>query len=158
MCSICGSCEVNARYIIKQETFTNDIGVVLQTLNVSSDKYDFVMHTLDGKRIQLSLPGIVATILEWSSGDAVSRCMHWAEVTRRKWRSFQIQGYIRRDRGYLQGTFESIRNNSDPSLVSDIIFAEVFKYTLSSEERKIQRENALKNAYQGIDKDVVDAI
>ncbi|KAH3791898.1 carbohydrate sulfotransferase 8-like [Dreissena polymorpha] len=158
MYSICGSCEVNARYIVKQETFTNDIGVVLQTLNVSSDKYDFIMHTLEGKRIQSSLPGIVATILERSSGAAVSRCMHWAEVTRRIWRSFQIQGYIREDRGYPQSTFESIRNNSDPSLVSDIILAEIFKYTLSSEERKIQRENALRKAYEGISKDVVDAI
>ncbi|KAH3793305.1 hypothetical protein DPMN_146812 [Dreissena polymorpha] len=102
------------------------------------------MHTLEGKRIQLSLPGIVATIHEWSSEAAVSRCMHWTEVTQMIWRSFQIQGYTREDRGYPQGTFESIRNNSDPSLVSDIILAEIFKYTLSSEERKLQRENALR--------------
>ncbi|KAH3773077.1 hypothetical protein DPMN_174428 [Dreissena polymorpha] len=73
MYSIWGSCEVNARYFVLQETFTNDIGAVLQTLRVSSDKYDFIMHTLEGKRIQSSLPGIVATILERSSGAAVSR-------------------------------------------------------------------------------------
>ncbi|KAH3773078.1 hypothetical protein DPMN_174429 [Dreissena polymorpha] len=69
-----------------------------------------------------------------------------------------MQGYIREDRGYPHGTFESIRNNSDFSLVSDKILTEIFKYTLSSEERKIQRENALRKAYEGISKDVVDAI
>ncbi|KAH3793069.1 hypothetical protein DPMN_146572 [Dreissena polymorpha] len=156
--SICGSCEVNAQYIAKQETFANDIGVLLKKLNVSSEKYNFIMHTLEGKRIQSSLPGIVATILERSSGAEISRCMPWLEVTRRIWRSFQIQGFIREDRGYPQGTFESIRNSSDPSLVSDIILAEIFKYTLSSEERKIQRENAFRKAYDGVSKDVVDVI
>ncbi|KAH3794321.1 hypothetical protein DPMN_147852 [Dreissena polymorpha] len=35
--SICGSCKVNAQYIVKQETFANDIGVLLKKLNVSSD-------------------------------------------------------------------------------------------------------------------------
>ncbi|KAH3795457.1 hypothetical protein DPMN_149009 [Dreissena polymorpha] len=89
--SICGSCEVNAQYIVKQETFTNDIGAVLQKLNVSSEKYNFIMHTLKGKRIQSSLPGIVATILERSFAPETSRCMPWLEVTRRIWRSFQIQ-------------------------------------------------------------------
>ncbi|XP_052252149.1 uncharacterized protein LOC127858856 [Dreissena polymorpha] len=156
--SICGSCEVNAQYIVKQETFTNDIGVILQKLNVSSEKYNFIMHTLEGKRIQSSLPGIVATILDRSSAPEINRCMPWLEVTRRIWRSFQIQGFIREDRGYPQDTFESIRNSSDPSLVSDIILAEIFKYTLSSEERKIQRENALRKAYEGVSKDVVDVI
>ncbi|KAH3793301.1 hypothetical protein DPMN_146808 [Dreissena polymorpha] len=89
--SICGSCEVNAQYIVKQETFTNDIGVVLQKLNVSTEKFNFIMHTLEGKRIQSSLPGIVATILERSSAAEISRCRPWLEVTRRIWRSFQIQ-------------------------------------------------------------------
>ncbi|XP_052212115.1 uncharacterized protein LOC127831161 [Dreissena polymorpha] len=155
---ICGSCEINAQYVVKQETFAKDIDVVLQRLNVSSEKYDFIMNTLEGTRIQSSLPGIVAQIFEGTSGSNVRRCMPWVEVTRRIWHSFQIQGYIREDRGYPQGTFDSIGDNLAPSLVSDLILAEIFKYPMSSEERQIQRENALKRAYEGVRKDVVDAI
>ncbi|XP_052237478.1 carbohydrate sulfotransferase 12-like isoform X4 [Dreissena polymorpha] len=156
--SICGSCEVNAQYVVKQETFAIDIDIVLQKLNVSSAKHNYIMQTLEGTRIQSSLPGIVAAIFDHSSGSNVRRCMPWVEVTRKIWRSFQIQGYIREDRRYPQGTFDSIGDNLTPSLVSDLILAEIFKFSMSSEERQIQRENALRRAYEGVRKDVVDAI
>ncbi|KAH3885992.1 carbohydrate sulfotransferase 12-like [Dreissena polymorpha] len=156
--SICGSCEVNAQYVVKQETFANDIDVVLQRLNVSSEKYDFIMNKLEGTRIQSSVTAIVSDIFRHSSGSNVRRCMPWVKVTRRIWRSFQIQGFIREDRRYPQGTFDSIGDNLTPSLVSDLILADIFKNSMSSEERQIQRENALKRAYEGVRKDVVDAI
>ncbi|XP_052237477.1 uncharacterized protein LOC127848856 isoform X3 [Dreissena polymorpha] len=156
--SHCGSCELNAHYIVKLETFAIDIDIVLQKLNVSSAKYNYIMQTLEGKGTQSSLPGIVAAIFDHSSGSNVRRCMPWVEVTRKIWRSFQIQGYIREDRRYPQGTFDSIGDNLTPSLVSDLILAEIFKFSMSSEERQIQRENALRRAYEGVRKDVVDAI
>ena len=72
--ALCNPCEINVLSLVKQETFSADVEYVLKEVGVAKDEFDVIHDALHDHNIDVTIPGIVATIPA-RAAHAVKNCM-----------------------------------------------------------------------------------
>ena len=155
--SLCNPCDVNVLSLVKQETFSVDVEYVLKEVRIANDEFDVIYDALHDHRIETTLPGIVATVVDIAAKDA-KNCMSRMEVARRIWVSFQIQGYIKEDIPFPTNTINSNEKAKNPNFLTKVILETIEKHPMSSNDSKIQRRRALVKAYDGLSEGILDKV
>ncbi|KAL3866680.1 hypothetical protein ACJMK2_043961 [Sinanodonta woodiana] len=156
--SMCGTCSQNVILLVKQESFVKDVQFTLRYIGVDEERYEILSEAMTSKRTELTLPGIVETVLNVYFRPG--RCMDGREIARRIWVSFQIQGYIDDLLDFPEKLFDpevwDVSRNG--TYISDIVLRTIKTYPLSREESQQQRQTFLRSAYMSVDKNVIKRI
>ncbi|KAK3576120.1 hypothetical protein CHS0354_028019 [Potamilus streckersoni] len=156
--SMCSTCSQNVILLVKQESFVKDVQFTLRYIGVDGEKYERLSEAMTKKRIELSLPGIVETVLNLNFRP--SRCMDGREIARRLWFSFQIQGYIDVLLDFPETLFDpkvwDVSRNG--TYISDIVLTTINTHPLSREKSQQQRYTFLRSAYMSVDKNILKRI
>ena len=155
--ALCNPCETNVLSLVKQETFSADVEYVLKEVGVAKDEFDVIHDALHDHNIDVTIPGIVATIPA-RAAHAVKNCMDRIEIARRIWVSFQIQGYIKEDIPFPINTINSIEKAKDPKFLTDVILEIIRKNPMSPDDSKLQRHRALVKAYDDLSQETLDKV
>ena len=160
--SKCRPCDVNARMLVKLESFGKDVEHVLHEVGVESDIFSAVMDALHNHHVEDSVSGIVETIERYTKMKKIVRdCFGYLEVEERLWRSFQIQGYISNTIPFpkqeLKNKISAIGKTNYDAL-TDVILKTIQKHPLTSTESKQQRKRALVDAFSSFSPDTIRGI
>lgn len=148
--SLCEPCKVNPFLLVKQETFESDVAFAMKSVGVDVDTYEFLVLTLEDQRAEFAIPGIVKSIYNLLKTTKKENCFTWDDVSRRVWKSFQIQGYLDKNVDFPKDKLHSESLQSNDSYVTDIILRTISENRMSSEMSKAQRYEFLCDAYREI--------
>ena len=154
--SLCFPCEVNGLALVKLETYSADVEYILKKVGVAKEEFEVIYAALHNHRIETTIPGIVATVA--GRGNSVKQCMDKIEVARRIWVSFQIQGYIKGDIPFPTATIDTNEKAKDSGFLTHVILETINKHPMSPDEAKIQRQQALVKAFEGVSKYTLDKV
>ena len=156
--NLCKPCDVNAFAVVKQETFTVDVEYVLKEVEIANNEFEVIYDALHNHRIEANVPGIVtATIAMWKR-TGVDQCMDGIELARRFWTAFQIQGYIKDDIPFPSDIVETHEKAEDPDFLTNVILETIKEHPMTPNEAKLQRLRALVDAFDGVNKDILDQV
>ena len=156
--NLCKLCDVNAFAVVKQETFTADVEYVLKSVGVAKDEFEVIYDALHDHRIEASIPGLVATLMQFGKGMSGEKCMEGSERARRLWTAFQIQGYIKNDIPFPSNIINANVKAINPNFLTEVILETIKKHPMSQNESKLQRRGALVKAFDGVSKDILDQL
>lgn len=158
--SLCRPCEVKPLFLVKQETFLDDVSYVLEKLNVEKSRRDFLESSMHEKRSEFTVPGIVSTVFACAKGSHIEKCMTLTKLTERLWTAFQIQGFIDDSAKFPTEKIEKKKNVRvmDPKYVSKMILETISRYPMTEGRRKVQRHKHLCRAYQSIRAETLSGI
>ena len=154
--SLCNPCSVTPFALVKQETFSTDVEFVLHEIGVTADELKVLHDALHGNRIQTTVTGIVYTALK-SKPKSEACTPTTLDVAESIWQSFQIQGYIRSDFPLPVEFIPSVEDIR-PKFLTDLILKTINENPLTVEESKQQRRQYLVDAYNEIDKKIIEDI
>lgn len=154
---LCHPCKFNTYKIVKQESFSADVEHTLQSFGVDISKFEWLKNSLNEHRTENSVPGIVAVIKSKFKRREVNSCITQSEMSRRMWKSFQIQGFISKDLDIPDSLLQADWNSKN-SNVTKIVLDAISQKPMTSSERKIQRGFFLKEAYSNISPDVISSL
>lgn len=151
-------CKLENIILVKQESFSEDVELALQSAGVNKSEFDVISEILHEHRVEATIPGIVKTLYE-KSKSLPRDCYPWSLVARILWQSFQIQGFLHNDIAFPDLEFKSSDNTTNLYTDADYFIRIILKYIklrlLTVTESKSQRRNALLNAYENIDKQLI---
>lgn len=154
---LCHPCKFNTFKIVKQESFSTDIEHTLQSVGINISNFEWLKSSLNENRAENSVPGIIAVIQKKFRQINVHSCISQSEISRRLWKSFQIQGYISKEIGFPKALLHDnwkLKNTRVTELVLDAISQK----PMTSTERKEQREYFLKQAYRSISAETISSL
>ena len=156
--NLCKPCDVNAFAVVKQETFTADVEYVLKEVEIANDEFEVIYDALHNHKIEANVPGIVtATIAMWKR-TGIDQCMDGIELARRFWTAFQIQGYIKDDIPFPSNIVETHEKAEDPDFLTNVILETIKEHPMTLGEAKLQRWRALVDAFDGVNKYILDQV
>ncbi|XP_052787862.1 carbohydrate sulfotransferase 10-like [Mya arenaria] len=156
--SLCKPCDVVPISIVHQETFAKDLKFTLQQMKVNNDKYEFIMSSLQGNRVETELPGVIETVYSKVKKLVKNNCLNWTDLARRTWSAFQIQGFITNEVNFPSERFKNLTDPYFVVKVSEIILSEIHKHPMSKEDTHNQRNMALQAAYSDVSEETVVGI
>ncbi|KAL4216281.1 hypothetical protein ACF0H5_024006 [Mactra antiquata] len=149
--SMCLPCQVNAKYLVKQETFAADTVSVLEDIGVEQNKLEVITSALHENRIENTIPGIVKTAY-----GRLRKIMNGSKMAETIWKSFQIQGYIPDAVDLPEPRFQSEDDYKNCKYFIDVVMETIKTHKMTSEKSKRQRQKVLVNAYRNIDRSLLD--
>ncbi|XP_053387271.1 carbohydrate sulfotransferase 11-like [Mercenaria mercenaria] len=150
--SLCRPCDVNAHILVKQESFSADVEYALRAFGVDGEKLDMIIPALHNNRIEDSVISIVETFY-----DKVKKaCIDTYSVSKRLWKSFQVQGFLKHELSFPDKEFAHKLLRSQ--LMKDVVIDYINRYPMTSQERNYQRHKALVEAYANIKEETLKGI
>ena len=156
--NLCDPCNAQPHLIIHQETYNEDIKMLLQKTGILKSERTILNKYMAkyGVQNRQTLKGLIVTT--YSIG--VSQCRHCLtrfEMAERVWKALQIQGQVLQQSLFPKKKLYNI-TDLDAEQVSDILLAEIDKAPISSKEAHAQRDQALRLAYRNVSKSVLKEI
>ena len=143
-------CKLDNFMLVKQETLSTDVEYALRKVEVNQTEFNTIYSMMHERRIDATIPGIIQTI--YSNGRSfLKACLPPAKFAYVIWKSFQIQGFLHNDIEFPEHEFT---NNealySDPKYVTKMVLKYIAKKPLTSSESRVQRRDALLDAYKTV--------
>ena len=156
--SLCRPCDVNAYFLVKQESFSDDVEQALKAFNVPDEKLDAIISALHEHRVETSVPGIIRTVIARNNKKNRTICDLGQRLIEKMWTSFKIQGYLKRTVEFPSTLFTNKNHFYNASYVTDVFLNAINRNKMTSLEMKTQRHKALVNAYGKIRSETLQQI
>jgi hypothetical protein len=138
--------------IVKQETFSEDVNHALKSVHVSGPVYDVIYDEMNSKHTESTIGSIIKTVhRKFYSNVQRNSCLSWKDMAVKLWKSFQIQGYIHENSKFPETKFTNDTDYESSNLIR-VMLQEIQRRPLKHREMVEQRNKALLNAYNSVDK------
>lgn len=154
--SMCHLCTNDNHMIVKQESFSDDIEDLLDSLHVTGETFDRVKSLMGQSRLESTIPGIVKVVL--SKRSEYLDCLSGMNVLEKLWKSFQIQGYISDNMPFPSGEISTVSDEVSVDVYSDFFVQKAKTSGVSKENSKLQRNRYLTNAYKEVSQETIEEI
>lgn len=134
----CVPCETQISIVAKEETFAEDVDIILDYVGAESTLREQARLVTNGYMTDKNIAYLVGMYI--SKGHAVNRgCITEQKLAEKLWTAFQIQGYIRDDIAFPAEKLKSVMRDDLEEILTELIINAVHSSDMSIEERNDQK-------------------
>ncbi|KAL4220107.1 hypothetical protein ACF0H5_020518 [Mactra antiquata] len=152
---LCEPCLANPDFIIKQESYHDDIQFVLEHMYIEPYQRQTIQSVLGKNGIQSNeiLYGLIITMIQRGlqfKGD----CFTTYEIAKRVWSALKVQGQVYKYLPFPSKKLSGMKNMTI-SAIATVFMMEMNKFQITAEESHRQRQRALVQVYKNIRPDIL---